>query len=100
MDDVKIYKSCKWCGTQLSRVVWNTVFCSQSCTQGCTEHKQQTAPQEPLPVYLDRVAGNCLKGKRHPNDKHSSNSLLEPIHSKLSEIKELLNLRNQHILNT
>lgn len=98
MDDVKIYKSCKWCGTQLSRVVWNSVFCSQSCTQGCTEHKQQTAPQEPLPVYLDRVAGECLKGKHHPNKGHEQNKLLESIYTKLSELKELYNLRKNQIL--
>ena len=100
MNDVKIYKSCKWCGVSLSRIVWNSVFCSQSCMQGCSSHKTETAPQEPLPVYLDQVAGDCLKGHPHPNKHHEQNKLLESIHSKLNEIKELINLRKTRILIT
>lgn len=98
MDDVKIYKQCRWCGDSLSRVVWNSVFCSETCMQGCTEYKQQQAPQTALPVYLDKVASECLKGKHHPNENHNTNILLKSIHSKLSELKELYNLRKNQIL--
>ena len=99
MIDVKSYKCCKWCGQTLSRVTWNGVFCSESCVQGCSSHKAETAAQTPLPVYLDQVAGECLRGKHHPNENHEQNKLLKSIHLKLSEMKELFNLRNQQILN-
>lgn len=100
MIDVKSYRHCKWCGSTLSRVTWNSVFCSEACMQGCTKCKQQAAPHTPLPVYLDQVAGDCLKGHPHPNKHHEQNKLLESIHSKLNEIKELINLRKTRILIT
>ena len=99
MIDVKSYKSCKWCGDTLSRVTWNSVFCSRSCMQGCTEHKQQQAAQTPLTVYLDRVAGNCLKGHPHPNKEHRNNNLMKAIKAKLSEVQALLTSRKDQILN-
>lgn len=99
MDDVKSYRSCKWCGDSLSRVTWNGIFCSEACMQGCSSHKAETAPHTPFTIYLDQVAGDCLKGRPHPNQQHEQNKLLGVIQSKWTEVQALLNSRKDQILN-
>lgn len=88
---------CFFCGsiTQHSATK-KRVYCSAACTQASYRLKDKLMPEASQKHYRAQVAQQVISAHQpHPNPEHEANKMLELVRVKLSELQELISVKNE-----
>ena len=72
------------------------VYCSAACTQASYRIKDKLMPEVSQKHYRAQVAQQVISAHQpHPNPNHQANEVLEMVRIKLSELQELIAVKNE-----
>ena len=88
---------CFYCSAPLVTAVTKAkIYCSNSCTQKSYRLKQKLAPNATQKEWRLQVTQRVIAAhQKHPNPSHTANQVLELVQVKLSELQELIAIKNQ-----